>query len=130
MKILDLSSDQLDYAIARIEKIPVSLGDDGFGLDLVTADGKPFHPTSDKKFADEIVKRTGMTIRGAEGRDWIAHVHDDQGSVGATDVTRELAIMRCHALSRIGNTITIPDDWTYPRKHVSVKTKTLTSSPP
>jgi len=121
MNTSELTGAALDWAVARCESLTVSI--DGGMVRLI---GQPFdrhydfwEPSTDWEQGGPIIEREGISLTSyldEEDPYWIGSVECRYKDFNATAYYEEygptplIAAMRCYVVSKLGDTIDIPDE--------------------
>jgi hypothetical protein len=109
IKVSEATNIQLDWLVAKCEGIP--LGPRGF---VIYRDGEGdaagYTPSTDWSQGGPIIEREKIQSGYiATFKEWECRMRGGNRSVGPTML---VAAMRCHVVSKIGDTAEVPDDLT------------------
>ena len=111
MKVSELNGAQLDWAAAKAEGLEVRLLNGG--TEMVLLDGDWWYPSESWAQGGPIIEREGIQIQ-KHLSGWVAlpegaEFSEENYQEGETPLT---AAMRCHAASKLGDEIEIPQELT------------------
>lgn len=110
MNTNELTGAALDWAVAKCEGLSPEIDQ------CVLVDSEYYVPSEDWAQGGPIIEREGMDLHREDLNKWLARMWwDDENSSGDVQMygpTPLIAAMRCYVVSKLGDTVEIPEELT------------------
>lgn len=105
IKVSETTGAALDWLVAKCEGLPV---DALPGLSVQSSANWPMYST-DPAQGHPIIEREGINIGTNCPTGWAAHKRMGMRATGGFGPTPLIAAMRCHVISKMGETVEVPE---------------------